>query len=103
MSVFHCVICEKLPPAPVNDDWRIGPERRATCFGETICRDCDASFTRNPIKSPKSETEKAHDRDYRKFLAGKLYPEIVCEHIAASDGAVARARLKSRSKFYQQV
>lgn len=71
-----------------------------TCFGGRICHKCDESIERQKMKPVKSTTEKQHDRDYKKFLNGDLYPEIKVEH-RPENGMVAKARIRT-NRIYAQ-
>ena len=57
----------------------------STCFGGLICKECEGSLSkrgvRNKIPHKDSPEEAKHKREYKKFLEGKLYPEIKCTHI----------------------
>lgn len=56
----------------------------ATCLGDRlrICGKCEDQLkkVRNAIPSPYNPVTKKLEREYKKFLDGKLYPEIECVH-----------------------
>jgi hypothetical protein len=78
-------------PCPLCGE-ELGAYDRPTCCGFRICGNCESRFSRNPIPFPKTNPEL--EKDYKRFLAGKAYPEISCT-FTLDDGTTARGRLKN--------
>jgi len=74
----------------------------STCFGGRICAKCEEQLKkfRNSFGTLVTPAQRKHDRQYKKFLEHKLYPEIECLHKRA-DGNTAKTRLKTDS-FYSR-
>jgi hypothetical protein len=85
-----CPLCGEeldLKPNPWSDT-----SSRPTCCGFRICGNCESRFSRNPIPFPKTNPEL--EKDYKRFLAGKAYPEIACT-FELTDGTTCKGRLKN--------
>jgi len=92
MNNSHCVYCNKA----LSDDQRVN-----ALFSPDHCRICESIFKRKELKKIKSTEEKQHDSDYRKFLQGKLYPEIKVSHSTADGKCSTSMRLQPSTKFFE--
>lgn len=96
-------------PCPLCGDGWIGEVRYQARYGIAldrigkgalyyglVCDGCAWLFrdqVNRSLRPGKSALEKRHDRDYRKFCRGKLYPEIVVKHCSA-DGCELEGRIE---------
>lgn len=81
-----CWICDR----PIDD------EGVSTCIpGIRVHAVCDDKIVRQKERRTKSPVESQHDSIYKKFLAGKIYPEIQC-HFTTADGCEVNGHLTDR-------
>ncbi len=67
---FICPVCSK-------ESILSHSHRALFVDGERICATCEFAFKRTRgRKLPADKRERAHNRDWKRFIAGDLYPEI---------------------------
>lgn len=89
--VVDCSLCEGDKKQVVgvihykryNGQTRMETKGVHTCFGGMICSNCEDAIAkkRNSFPTLVTPAEAKLKRLYKKFLEGKLWPEIVCVHV----------------------
>ncbi len=76
----------------------------SNCFGLRVCDTCNQEFERIPNEFKESKFSnhslvQKHQRDYKRFLLGKAYPEITVWHKSESDGVTTTIPIKGKKFF----